>query len=771
MAQSLTRWTSRQKAVWGPKRTSTALVFVLSLLLLAPNAMAAGRQGRGGAHVRPGYPPQSLVHYKVDRELTNRMNNRNPQNYTKVIVTLKPGAQLPASFRRYARGLNLAIIKGYALELPNGLIAALAKHPDVFDIHYDRPVTASNYRTTLTTGVRAVERSLGLTGAGVGVAVIDSGVTSWHDDLTDRTGATYPYGNQRVSAFVDFVNGRTTPYDDFGHGTHVAGIIAGNGYDSNGKEAGMAPDASLVVLKVLDGNGSGTISNIIAALDWIVENHAQYNIRVVNMSVGANVTESYWTDPLTLAVKRVTDEGITVVAAAGNTGKNATGGPLYGSIQAPGNAPWVLTVGASSTQGTPFRGDDVMASFSSKGPTYLDYAAKPDLVAPGMGTESLSAPESLFFATKPQYLLPGTTGPSTPYLSLSGTSMAAPVVTGTIALMMQANPNLTPNAVKAILEYTAQAYTGYDALTQGAGFLNSVGAVRLARFFATAQPGQTIPVQRMWSKHILWGNHMLSNGVITPDANAWNLGVNWGAAQLDNGDNIVWGNGCASGDCDNIVWGNFGDDNIVWGNGGDGDNIVWGNGLGDDNIVWGNSCGGGDCDNIVWGNFGDDNIVWGNLGDDNIVWGNGGDDNIVWGNFDDDNIVWGNFGDDNIVWGNLGDDNIVWGNFGDDNIVWGNFGDDNIVWGNLDGDNIVWGNGIDGDNIVWGNFGDDNIVWGNGLGDDNIVWGNTTPSAVTWGFTLPDGTVINIGPTDVFDHLTDAQLIRVTVKKELGGGQ
>src|SRR5262249_33995220 len=153
--------------------------------------------------------------------------------------------------------------------------------------------------------------------------------------------------------------------------------------------------------------------------------------------------------------------------------------------------------------GTPLRGDDIIASYSSRGPTYLDWAAKPDLVAPGSGTVSLAVPGSTLYTTRPTALLAGTiTTPFLPYLSLSGTSMSAPVVSGTIALMLEANPSLTPNAIKAILQYTAQVYTGYDPLTQGAGFLNSFGAVRLARFFAVAQPGDQVPMQTMWSKHI-----------------------------------------------------------------------------------------------------------------------------------------------------------------------------------------------------------------------------------------------------------------------------
>src|SRR4029077_9028687 len=153
----------------------------------------------------------------------------------------------------------------------------------------------------------------------------------------------------------------------------------------------------------------------------------------------------------------------------------------------------------TSTQGTASRTDDVIGSYSSRGPSYIDWNAKPDLVAPGTGTVSLSSPGSTFALTRVSSLLPGLLGPSLPYLSLSGTSMAAPVVAGTVALMIQANPNLTPNAVKAILQYTAQQYPGYDGLTQGAGFLNVVGAIRLARFYATAPSGATVPVQKMWS--------------------------------------------------------------------------------------------------------------------------------------------------------------------------------------------------------------------------------------------------------------------------------
>ena len=346
----------------------------------------------------------------------------------------------------------------------------------------DRPVTATMARTTATIGAAWVRDALGYDGTGVAVAIVDSGVTSWHDDLTGtpRAGAAAG-GGQRISRFVDFVNGLTSAYDDFGHGTHVAGIVAGNGYDSNGQRAGVAPGASLVVLKVLDAEGHGRVSDVIAAIDYAIEHRAALGIRVLNLSVAAAVRESYRTDPLTLAARRAVEAGLVVVTSAGNEGTGPGGDAQYGGITAPGNAPWVITVGASSHQGTPDRADDIVARFSSRGPTAIDYRAKPDLVAPGVGLESLSDPGSTLYLAHPGWRLPGAI-PTwyLPYLSLTGSSMAAPVVAGTVALMLQANPALTPNAVKAILEYTAETRPGDDALTEGAGFLNARGAVELA---------------------------------------------------------------------------------------------------------------------------------------------------------------------------------------------------------------------------------------------------------------------------------------------------
>jgi hypothetical protein len=284
-----------------------------------------------------------------------------------------------------------------------------------------------------------------------------------------------------------------------------------------------------------------------------------------------------------------------------------------------------LTVGASSHMGTIDRADDTIAPFSSRGPTAIDRAAKPDLVAPGVGIESLSVPNSTLYNTKSAYLLPGTASTwYPPYLSLSGTSMATPVVAGTVALMLQANPALTPNAVKAALQFTAQFYSEYDALTQGAGFLNAQGAVQLARYLAapstTAYPADTI-----WSRQLFWGNHSASGGRLTRDANAWQLSTLWGGLMSASGQPIVWGvinDGLG-------VWRSWGvncvDSNCLF--------PVW---TDSQNIVWGTWCAGFDCPSgTSWSRE--------DVGGTTVVWGtnDGTGDTVVWGTTDGDTVVWG----------------------------------------------------------------------------------------------------------------------------------
>lgn len=527
-------------------------------------------------------------------------------------------------------GRQLPLIGARVAEVPNAALAALAANPAIANLSLDRVIVGAMERTAATVGATAVRQDLGYDGAGVGVAVIDSGVSASHDDLTD------PGGAPRVERFVDFVNGLDGAYDDYGHGTHVAGIVAGNGFDSNGARSGIAPAARLIVLKVLDSSGRGRISDVIAALDYVVANKDPLNIRIVNLSVATGVYESYNTDPLTVAAERVVRAGIVVVAAAGNNGRDRHGRPRHGGITAPGNAPWVLTVGASSHMGTVDRADDTIAGFSSRGPTAIDQGAKPDVVAPGVGIESLSDPDGTLYSTRAPYLLPGTVPtPYLPYLSLSGTSMSAPVVSGVVALMFQANPSLTPNAVKAILQYTAETRAEYDPLTQGAGFLNAKGAVELARYLG-APSTESYPASTTWSARIIWGTRLLRGGRVAGDANAWASDVTWGAPLTPAGQIVEWGVACATTSCDtvtgpwrwddltavNIVWGLLCDgadchttwsgqvwglddegDTVVWGTDDEGDTVVWGTGDEGDTVVWGTSCTDPSCEPVIWQSY------------------------------------------------------------------------------------------------------------------------------------------------------------------------
>ena len=492
--------------------------FVLLLILSTPGIAAARAVG----------PDQ-----KLDPVLRARASA--PSATSRVIIRTFPGASAAAAIKAVGgtAGRSLPVLHAQVAIVPDSALVRLAARPEVISVGVDRRVHGAIERTSAAVGASWVREELGFDGSGVGVAIIDSGVANWHDDL----------GSDRVTHFADFVTYLPTPHDDYGHGTHVAGIIAGSGYDSGGARRGIAPGASLIVLKVLDETGDGYISNVIAAIDYAVEQRTRLNIRVLNLSVSAGVFESYNTDPFTLAAKRAVDAGIVVITAAGNLGRNDKGQVQHGGITAPGIAPWVLTVGASNHHRTANRNDDTLAPFSSRGPTSIDGDLKPDVVAPGVGIESLAAVGSTLYNSSPGSRLAGTVDTAAaPYFAMTGTSMAAPVVTGTVALMLEANPDLTPNLVKAILHYTAERRSRYDAAAQGAGFLNARGAVQLA---TALQDGVSLSSADKgapaWSRQILWGKKRLRGGVITAAASAWHPDVAWGASVAADGSEITWG--------------------------------------------------------------------------------------------------------------------------------------------------------------------------------------------------------------------------------------
>ena len=241
------------------------------------------------------------------------------------------------------------------------------------------PVQGYDY-TPMTIGAT---NNTAAAGAGIGIAVIDSGIYPNADLKNPAT------GQSRIVYQQSFVPGTSDPNDYYGHGTHVAGSIAGNGSSSAGSRfvhqvIGIAPGANLINLRVLDQNGNGTDSQVIAAIQQAIALQSTWNIRIINLSLGRPVYESYAVDPLCQAVEAAWNAGIVVVVAAGNDGRdNSAGTNGYSTIAAPGNDPYVITVGAMKTEETPTPNDDMVASYSSKGPTLIDHIVKPDLVAPG----------------------------------------------------------------------------------------------------------------------------------------------------------------------------------------------------------------------------------------------------------------------------------------------------------------------------------------------------------------------------------------------------
>src|SRR5271157_701413 len=333
-----------------------------------------------------------------------------------------------------ALGRDLALVNGVTAQVPASALATLSEDDAVAYISPDRPV-----RSHMTNAAPAVLANyawgLGFDGSGVGVAVIDSGIHAV-DDLTDSS------GQSRIKYSLDLVGGGAD--DGYGHGTHVAGIIGGNGQDSscptcNVVIRGIAPKVSLINLRALDNNGAGTDSTVIAAIQAAIQLKDTYNIRVINLSVGRPVYESYTQDPLCQAVEQAWKAGIVVVVSSGNDGRdNSAGTDGYWTIESPGNDPYVITVGAVNTKGTPDRSDDTMTTYSAKGPTAFDYIVKPDLVAPGNRIVSLYAPGQLD-VQNPQNRVPlsyyentGSSDSSSNYFELSGTSMAAGMVSGAV---------------------------------------------------------------------------------------------------------------------------------------------------------------------------------------------------------------------------------------------------------------------------------------------------------------------------------------------------
>lgn len=352
-----------------------------------------------------------------------------------VIVQMNPGAKnVDVAGFGGQMGDKLDIINGFSASLPAQAIEALAKNPNVYAISLDREVTIDLNVAVNNVFVNETWPE-GYDGDGVTIAVVDTGIYP-HQDFQSR-----------IIGWKDYVNNRTYKYDDNGHGTHCAGIAAGNGatYD------GPARNAKLVGVKVLNAQGSGSLTAIINGINWCVSNKSAYNIKVISLSLGATITQSSVTDPLCVAVRNAWNAGIVVVVAAGNSG------PSSYTIGTPGNEPKVITVGAMDDRGTNDYSDNIIANFSSRGPTSINGWVKPDVTAPGVNITACDNAAS-------------------GYVTMSGTSMATPLVAGIVAQMLEAHPTWSPDTVKTNLKGSCIDF-GYTDNTEGAGQVDSYYAI------------------------------------------------------------------------------------------------------------------------------------------------------------------------------------------------------------------------------------------------------------------------------------------------------
>ncbi|MEM2118506.1 MAG: S8 family peptidase [Candidatus Bathyarchaeia archaeon] len=391
---------------------------------------------------------------------------KTPESPINVIIRFKetPSDMQISALQNEVGGFSVrsrwTIIPGIATSLTPRQIWSLSEKSDIIQIEYDAPVYACLNTATSWFGIQKARTDFGVDGDRNGspttytkddivIAIIDTGIYTGHVDLDGG----------KVIGWKDFVNGRTTPYDDNGHGTHCASIAAGTG-EGNSAYKGVAPGAALVGVKVLDSAGSGSLSTVTDGINWCVTNKATYGIEILSLSLGTS-TSSDGTDSVSQACNNAVDQGLVVCVAAGNLG------PKKYTIGSPGAAEKVITVGAFADVG---HSGFYIASFSSRGPT-ADGRTKPDVCAPGYK------------------IMAARSGTTNSYIEMSGTSMATPFLAGTVALMLDANPSLTPAQIKNIFSTTSIDFgpSGKD-IDFGWGRMDGYAAIKSAGGFSGTGP-------------------------------------------------------------------------------------------------------------------------------------------------------------------------------------------------------------------------------------------------------------------------------------------
>ncbi len=435
----------------------------------------------------------------------------------------------------YVASLGGKVTRAYAtldmraISIPASSLEALAIDDNVDWLSLDDEMSATSTAQLAMNVPTSASPNAGYSGSSVGIAVLDTGIAS-HGDLGSNI-VQYSFLNGAYP-IPDIVNGEIVTLNDsvredlFGHGTHVAGILTGSGASSNGAHDGVAKQAPILSLQVLDGTGSGSMSDVMAALDWLLVYGGYFDIRVVNLSLGKGISESNTTDPLVIAVEKLWDAGIVVVVAAGNEGFSGSM-----TINSPANSRKVITVGSltDSGSGTDYT-DDFVSSFSSTGPTVGDLVMKPDLVAPGNRIVATIPDGSLLGSYLPERLVGclqvlGVTTCTDAYLDMSGTSMATPMVAAAVALMLEKDATLTPATVKARLMRSARKLPAapiaigaglldVDAALSETGVVSGEALSPLVSYDATLDATLLEETGTLWGAEI-WSASYLYHGGVT----------------------------------------------------------------------------------------------------------------------------------------------------------------------------------------------------------------------------------------------------------------
>ena len=525
---------SRSSALWG-KGGRSALLSAIAIFLIVPLVATAGTSGTskavgsaGATYVTPGLLAGAVKH---------------PGDKINVIVTSNAGTAAAENASKSVGSIRkkLPLVDGVTVEMPAARLASLAKVPGL-TITPDAPVKVSGSSGYSSTQVWPYESGIAKTWPTStspkppAIAIIDSGIDASRADFTGRVAAS--------------VNLSTLPNnsagDGRGHGTFVAGIAAGAaaGY------TGAAPTANIVMVDVMDDQGVAKTSDVIAGCQWVLANKDKYGIRVVNLSLHSITPSNFTTDPLDRAVEKLWFNNVVVVAAAGNYG-SATG--PSGVRYAPGNDPFVITVGAIVVGGTIGIGNDLVAPWSAYGYTY-DGFWKPEISAPGrymigpVPTTSTLAVEKAANITAPGYI------------QLSGTSFAAPAVAGAVAQLLAKKPTLTPDQVKGALMVSAKDAPNDVPYSSGVGELNADKALSVTRI-----PNPNAGVDNFLVKDPV-------TGATTFNAVSWQDAVKAGVAWDDiSWQDVAWGDAAWSA----VAWQDVAWDDVAWQDGATA-TVAWG---------------------------------------------------------------------------------------------------------------------------------------------------------------------------------------------------